>query len=70
MIMLILVLVAAYVTVMAIVTVGFGLLMRRTNGNVAAVFRAEAWRLQRAARSASSQGQSPGALIGTGGRSR
>jgi hypothetical protein len=51
--MLIMVLIATYITIAAFGTLGFSLLMRRTKANVAAVWRAEEWRETRATRPAS-----------------
>jgi hypothetical protein len=48
--MLIMILVAAYIMIAAIVLAAFGLLIVRTRSNVEAVLEAEHWRLVRAQR--------------------
>ena len=61
MMMLLIVLIATYVTIAALVTLGFGIMMRRTKANVAAVWRAEEWRERRATRPAPARREMAGA---------
>jgi len=59
--MLIMILVAAYIMVAAIVLAAFGILMSRTHENVEAVMEAEHWRLVRAQRVVATAGAGSGA---------